>query len=238
MTPIWVEELATRFWAAAGGPPAYPRDLTAAAMAALPVSVVGLPALRLGGVRDWLARCRVPCPLDEPDRPLRACLFTWVGVGFVFVDRDDPPDERRFSLAHEVAHFLRDYDAPRRLAAAKLGPGVLDVLDGKRGATPEERVHAVLRQVPVGPHAHLLRRDADGEARTPAERAAEDAADRLAFELLAPAELLAAECDRRALTSRLRTEFGLPDGAAADYAAALFPAPPTDPFAARLAQFR
>jgi hypothetical protein len=235
VTPIWVGELAARFWAAAGDPPAFPRDLTRAAMAALRVRVLDLPALRLGGVRDWLARCRVPCPLDEADRPLRACLFTWAGVGFVFLDRDDPPDERRFSLAHEVAHFLRDYDAPRRLAAAKLGAGVLDVLDGRRPPTPEERIHAVLRRVPVGPHAHLLRRDADGEARSPAERAAEDAADRLAFELLAPAELLAGERDRRAMVRRLRTAFGFPDGAAGGYAAALLPAPPTDPFAARLA---
>lgn len=238
MTPVWVEELAERFWAAAGPPPAFPRDLAAATMAALPVSVVTLPALRLGGVRDWLAGVGVPCPPAEPDRPLRACLFTWVGVGFVFLDGDDPPAERRFSLAHEVAHFLRDYDAPRRLAVRKLGPGVLDVLDGKRPPPPEERLHAVLRQVPVGPHAHLLRRDADGDARSPAERAAEGDADRLAFELLAPAALFAADRDRRAVERRLRTEFGLPAGAAADYAAALLPAPPTDPFAARLLQSR
>lgn len=220
MTPIWVEELAARFWAAGSAPPAFPRDLTRAVTAALPVSVIDLPALRLGGVCDWLARCGVRCPLAEPDRLLRACLFASGGAGFVFLDRDDPPAERRFSLAHEVAHFLRDYDAPRRRAAKALGSEVLEVLDGRRPPTPAERVHAVLRQVPVGPHAHLLRRDADGEARSPAERAAETAADRLAFELLAPAELLADKRDRRVIERRLRDEFGLPDGAACDYAPA------------------
>ncbi len=231
--PAAVAELAERFWAA-GPPPPFPRDLTAAATAGLPVRVVDLAALSLGGVRGWLARCGVPCPADEPDRPLRACLFTWAGGGFVFLDRADPADERRFSLAHEVAHFLRDYDAPRRRAAARLGPDVLAVLDGRRRATHEERVGAVLREVTVGPHVHLLHRDADGVPRGPAERAAEDAADRLAFELLAPAELLAGESGVRAAARRLRAEFGLPAAAALAYAAVLFPTPPCDPVVGRL----
>jgi hypothetical protein len=231
---VWVEDLAERFWAAAGPPPPFPRDLAAAATAGLPVRVVSLAALRLDGVRGWLARCGVPCPAGGPDRPLRACLFARAGFGFVFLDATDPADERRFSLAHEVAHVLRDYDAPRRLAAARLGPDVLAVLDGRRPPTVEERVHAALRQVEVGPHVHLLRRDADGEPREPAERAAEDAADRLAFELLAPAGLLAVESGVRAAERRLRAEFGLPAAAALAYAAALFPAAPTDPFVARL----
>jgi hypothetical protein len=236
--PIWAAELAERFWAAAGPPQPFPRDLATPATVGLPVRVIGLPALRLDGVRDWLARCRVPCPSGEPDRPLRACLFTRAGVGFVFLDAADPPDERRFSLAHEVAHFLRDYDAPRRIAAARLGPGVLDVLDGLRPATVEERIHAVLRQVPVGPHVHLLRQDDDGEPRSPAEWAAEAAADRLAFELLAPAELLAGETDRVAIMERLGVEFGFPPGPAAAYAAVLVPNPPGDPFVGRLKKGR
>jgi hypothetical protein len=236
--PIWAAELAERFWAAAGPPPPFPRDLTTPATVGLPVRVIGLPALRLDGVRDWLARCRVPCPAGEPDRPLRACLFSRAGVGFVFLDAADPPDERRFSLAHEVAHFLRDYDAPRRVAAARLGPGVLDVLDGRRSATVEERLHAVLRRVPVGPHVHLLRRDDDGDPRSPAERAAEAAADRLAFELLAPGDRLAGESDSGAIVDRLRTEFGFPPGPAAAYAAILVPAPPGDPFVERLKKTR
>jgi hypothetical protein len=236
--PVWVAELAGRFWAAAGPPPPFPRDLMAATTAGLPVRVVDLAALSLDGVRGWLARCGVPCPGDEPDRPLRACLFTWAGGGFVFLDRADPADERRFSLAHEVAHFLRDYNAPRRRAAARLGPDVLAVFDGRRRATHEERVGAVLRGLAVGPHVHLLHRDTDGAPHGPVERAAEDAADRLAFELLAPAGLLADEPGARATARRLRAEFGLPDGAALAYAAALFPVPPTDPVVGRLTQFR
>jgi hypothetical protein len=231
--PVWAAELAGRFWAVAGPPPPFPRDLTAAAPAALPLRVVSLPALRLDGVRAWLARAGLRCPTDEPDRPLRACLVTRAGVGFVFLDADDPPDERRFSLAHEVAHFLRDYDAVRRAAAARLGPAVLEVFDGQRPATAEERLHAVFRGVPVAAHVHLLRRDDAGRPRSEAERQAEAAADRLAFELLAPAELFPEPGDAGALRAKLEVDFGLPAAAAAAYAALLGP-PPTDPFVARL----
>jgi hypothetical protein len=104
------------------------------------------------------------------------------GGGFIFLDAADPPAERRFSLAHEVAHFLRDYDAVRREACRRLGPGVLAVFDGHRPATPDEQLQAVLRGVPVAAHVHLLRRDDGGRPKTPAEREAEAAADRLAFE--------------------------------------------------------
>jgi hypothetical protein len=232
--PIWVLELANRFWEATRAPP-YPRDLTAAATTALPLRVVRRPALELDGIRAWLARLELPCPTDEPNRPLRACLVMRVGFGFVFLDADDPADELRFSLAHEVAHFLRDYDSLRRTAAARLGRAVLEVLDGKRPATPAERLHAVFRGVPVAAHVHLLRRDDAGRPQSDAEREAEAAADRLAFELLAPADSFPPDGDRAELRARLEATFGLPPAAARAYADILSSAPPpADNFVARL----
>lgn len=233
--PFWVCELAERFWAAAGPPPPFPRDLAGPVRDALPVSVARLPGLRLDGVRAWLARCGIACPTAEPDRPLRACLFTRCGTGFIFLDAADPADEQRFSLAHEVAHFLRDCDAPRRAVARRLGPAALEVLDGTRVPTERERVHAVLRDVSVTPHVHLLRRDETGRPDSPAEREAESAADRLAFELLAPADLFRTPVTPAAVAGRLRAEFGFPSGPAASYAAVVTPdETPTEAFVARL----
>ncbi|MBX9581445.1 MAG: hypothetical protein K2X87_14180 [Gemmataceae bacterium] len=259
--PIWVIELAERFWAAAGPPSSYPRDLAEPALFGLGLVIKPVPGLTLAAVRDRLARNDLTCPADEPDRPLRACLFARAGAGFVYLDADDPPDERQFSLSHEVAHFLRDCDAPRRRVAARLGPAGLEVLDGKRPPTPAERLHAVLRDVPLAAHVHLLGRDDDGRPRSDAEREAEAAADRLAFELLAPAELLTSTGREACATSgfggtglpacatsgfggtglpacavmdRLRDEFGFPPGPAADYARVLAPDPPTDPFFERI----
>jgi hypothetical protein len=233
--PLWVRELAADFWAEAGCHTPFPRELRLAIRrAVLPLAVVPRPALSVGGVLDWLRRAGVACALGEPDRLLRGCLVASRGHGFAFLDADDSPEEQRFSLAHELAHFLRDYLQPRRRAAARLGPQVLEVFDAERPPRPEERLHALLRAAPVGFHVHLMARDASG---TPGpEAAAERDADRLAYELLAPAETVMAEARTSAAAAEiLRTRFGLPPAQAADYAALLYPpAPAADPLVMRL----
>lgn len=222
--PVWVLELAGRFWADAGGPPAgFPRDLEPPAAFAVPLTVVERPGLRVGTVIDHLRGRRVPVGFDEPDRPLRAALYCWGGFGTVFLDRDDPPDERRFSFAHELAHFLRDYADPRRRVTHALGPAAVEVLDGLRPPTTDERLHATLRCRPLTPHCHLMGRDTDGRPRSEDERRAEADADRLACELLAPAELFHAETDREEVARRLVADFGLPAAVAHDYALLLLP---------------
>lgn len=223
--PVWCVQLAESFWSKAGPPPPFPRDLRDA-VTAVPLSVVEVAGVSVAGVRDWFARIELPVPLNEPDRPLRACLVAWRGEGFAFLDARDDPAERAFSLAHELAHFLRDYLRPREAVAERLGRASLEVLDGLRPATPAERLHAVLRGLALGPFAHLMRRDESGRPLAPAEREAEAAADRLAFELLAPVGAVGSARDRAELTDRLVRAFGLPPGPAARYAALLMPDPP------------
>lgn len=223
--PLWVKELADVFWQRAGPPGTFPRSLRKPART-LRLSVVALPGLSLTAVRSWLDRQGLAGILDAADRPLRACLAARGGLGFIFLDALDDENEQRFSLAHEIAHFLRDYWQWRTLAVERLGRGILEVLDGVREPTPEERLLSVLRQVPLGFHTHLLTRE--GGNLSPALACAEDEADRLAFELLAPTECFAAaeRRDMALLTRRLRDEFGLPGAAAARYAELLCPPPP------------
>jgi hypothetical protein len=234
-----VVELADEFWKLAGDPGPFPRDLRRAAHRGTPLSVKALAGLSVGRVTAWLRGQGVPCAVAERDRALRACLFARDSWGFVFLDVGDAEAEQRFSLAHELAHFLRHYWQPRGHAVARFGRGILDVFDGKRPPTPEERLHALLRNVRVGAHLHLLAREGRRGA-APAVAAAEDDADRLGCELLAPAAVvLPATRQRTAPASRLEAErrleatFGLPRPAAAWYAAQLYP-PLDDPLLRRL----
>jgi hypothetical protein len=201
--------------------------------------VVSLPRLRLRDVREWLGRNGIGGTFGVRDRSLRACLAARDGWGYVFIDGSDPEDEQRLSLAHELAHFLRHYWHPRREACLRLGAGVIEILDGRRPPTPEERVHALIARVPIGVHWHLMQRDASGEYASEAIAFVEAEADWLAYELLAPAEEVwnragGAAHDRPALAGLLRDEFGLPAAHAVRYSHILLPSVSDDSFVQRL----
>ena len=234
---LWVSDLATGFWADAGTQEPFPRQLIGPIRRAVPLDVVSLPRLCVRGVLTWLGQRKIALTLAEPNRALRGCLVAGKGHGLAFLDSEDSPNEQRFSLAHELAHFLHDYLQPRRRAESRLGPQVLAVFDGERPARPEERLHALLGWVKVGFHTHLMARDADGSPDGPTAASERDA-DRLAYELLAPASVVLARCRpnrRDTLVSLLREEFGLPERQANRYADLLLPsAPPPDPLLLRL----
>jgi Zn-dependent peptidase ImmA (M78 family) len=151
------------------------------------------------------------------------------GRGFVIVDGTDPDDERRFSLAHEVAHFILDYLLPRRKANDRFGIQITDVLDGYRPPTAEERFGSILSDVSIGIHTHLMDRDEQGEYASGSVAVAESRADKLALELLAPENDVRAEVkqDRHPGSRRQGSEriaavllehFGLPRRVSLTYA--------------------
>lgn len=243
--PLWVLESAAAFWRSAGEEQSFPRDLRRPVARGLPLTIVPLPRLRVAAIDEWLYRQGAACSLHLPDRPVRACLFARFGHGAIFLDAADPEDQQRFSLAHEVAHFLRDYQQPRSLAVERLGPQALEVLDGARPAHQTERIHALLSKAPLGVFIHLMARDSHGHIDNAAVSAAEHDADLLAWELLAPAEQVLARLrptprdERRRVARRiLSTTYGLPPEIAARYAASLLPAAPGNSLARRLGLVR
>lgn len=230
--PLWASELAGVFWDAAGDREPFPRNLRIPIANALPLTVVLLPKLRVAAVDDWLQRQGVQCHTGVRDRPLRACLLARYGQGFVFIEGADPEDEQRFSLAHELAHFLRDYWQPRREAVERLGAAALEVLDGERPPRRDEQIHALLARARLGFHLHLMGRTAEGALGNAAIDVAERDADLLACELLAPGATVLrsaprgpAEHRQEAVANLLTAIYGLPAGPAGRYATLLVPAP-------------
>ena len=232
--PLWVAELAGAFWEAAARREPFPRDLRRPIHRALTMTVTELPRLCLGSVRAWLAESGLSRLCPVADRRLRACLVAWRGWGYVFLDAADAEEERRFSLAHELAHFLRHHWQPRRQAVRRLGEQIIEVFDGRRAPTPAERLRGLLAGTSLDSYVHLMERDGDGRMAR-AVGLAEWEADRLAYELLAPAADVFRKRDSSKLCQSLSETFGLPSLQAARYVNLLVPAPrPPDPLLARL----
>ncbi len=218
MIPGWLAAAADEFWSLAGDPLPFPRDLGGVLAFALPVSRVVLPRLTPARVEEWLARRQREVDFDTTPRTLRGCLVAYRGTGFIFVDGADDPAEQRFTLAHEIAHYLLDYHAPRQNTLHRLGPAILPVLDGERPAAQPERIDAVLTSSRLGYYVHLFDRGRSDSLVDISERRADD----LAFELLAPSSDVAKRTGPNTSTDQVATvltaEFGLPQDAARDYA--------------------
>jgi Zn-dependent peptidase ImmA (M78 family) len=187
VTAAWVERAARDFWASAGGPEPFPRDLERAVLWALPLAVLKLPRLSVSDVEAWMERRGIPYRLNCSNRRLRGCLIAYADRGCILLDGTDTPDELRFSMAHEAAHFLLDYLEPRRRAIERLGETVLEVFDGCRPPTIDERVDGLLSATTIGVHTHLMARGPDGDLGCGDTAGVEHRADQLAIELLAPA---------------------------------------------------
>ena len=229
MTDAWLDDVADGLWRRGAGPPPFPRDMEAAAMdAGLPVFFVPIPGLTVEKAEAWIARRHGAFRFLCPARALRGCIIAVRGEAAIFTDPDDGSDERRFTEAHELAHFLCDYERPRQNALAAFGSVIRPVLDGDRLPTPVECVHAALAGVPLGAYTDLMGRDETGGVGLADALGAELRADRLAFHSLAPLDAVFAclpgvpgETERNAfgrmVVDVLCRDFGLPGWAAREY---------------------
>ncbi len=225
-----IQVAADEFWRRAGVREGFPRHLEKAVMLALPAAVVPLPRLQLAGIERWLRKRNVAYSFPCANRWVRGCLVAYRGQGIIFVDSADPAAEVRLTIAHEAAHFLEDYLRPREEAIARLGPQIIDVLDGDRPPSVIERVNAALVGTRLVFYYRYMEREPNGEPALSAAWDAEDHADQLALELVAPADTVrehtnlnqtsyAERC--KEIVGVLTSTFGLPTDMANMYGRAL-----------------
>jgi Zn-dependent peptidase ImmA (M78 family) len=185
ISPIIVQ-VAKDFWKKAGGSNLFPCDITGAVNLALPIDIVSLSELSLNKIQDWLTQRKVSLDLGIDDRLLHGFILISKGTGFIFVNGTDSEEERRYTIAHEASHFLLDYKLPRESAVKKMGDEILEVMDGYREPTVEERINGTLTYVSIKPYTHLLEKVGDGTFDNTEVLNSENDADELALELLAP----------------------------------------------------
>ncbi|MBJ6761788.1 ImmA/IrrE family metallo-endopeptidase [Myxococcaceae bacterium JPH2] len=220
MTGDWLEE-ATRACGLAA-PTQFPRDLLGELpWSPLLVEAVALPQLTPEVMRDWLQRRGIRHPAGEDSRELRGCMVADRGRGILFYDNTQGRNETRFTIAHELSHFVLEQWLPRRKAVRVFGESILPVLDGDREPTDDEVVTALFERVPLQNARSLMGRDASGLLTRREVLEAEHHADLLALELLAPAALAAPlvsdALPDNEVQGRLVFRFGLPWDMAESY---------------------
>jgi hypothetical protein len=221
-----IERLVKSFWERCGNEECFPRTLERSIALALPIALVKLPRLTLSSIESWLRGRGIGYSFNSPDRSLRGCLLAWQGRGMIFVDGTDPVDQMRFTIAHEVAHFL-DYLVSLETASRQCGNGIGEVIDGVRRPNVTERLSATLAGIDLGVYMRLVERDyLTGDLATGAIRI-ENRADAIAIALLAPRTEVLARLDRSLTgfaqklangTDVLEQAFGLPSPIARKYA--------------------
>src|SRR2546426_6779938 len=231
MTRQWLDEALSATGLRGGQ--CFPRNLVLDLMMSLPMTVILLPAATTNAVRRWLADRGIEHEVSPGNRRLHGCLVAVGGKAIVFLDSDDDDKEQRFTLAHEIAHFILDHLVPRLRATTAFGERIRPVLDGEREPTQEEMLSAVFERVPLGMHVHLMARGAHGEVCNWSVEESEQRADRLALELIAPSQCATASLrdvldepdnsqdlalQRDQAAHHLSERFGLPLHAAASYA--------------------
>lgn len=218
------QDLLRDFWRRAGALEPYPRRLESPLSFALPVALVKLPHLTLRAVENWIRARRADFAFTVTDRAICGCMVANRGAGFIFVDGSDPEDEIRFTIAHEIGHFLADVLRPRQKAEATLGAHIREVLDGERPPTAVERIGAAWTGASLGVQVDFLERGGS-TLQALATWKVESRADRIGLALLAPPDELQESLDGVApgrkqehLIALLRSRYGLPQTPAHRYA--------------------
>jgi len=227
MTEGWLTHATEHVWNEIGGEIAYPIDLSSVISRSFPLCVVMLPQLKVSRVESWFQQQGIPFCFLCQDRSLCGCIIAVRGTCFIFADSSDPDDERRYTIAHEVAHFLLDYLYPRLKVLRIFGESILPVLDGERTPTKTETLDAWLSSIKFGTYTDLMPRSSTGAIDQAYILPAEEQADRLALELLAPAEQILSQVALRDpktinekthfTTQILISVYGLPPAVAKKY---------------------
>ncbi len=221
------EYWANWFWHHAGGRSSYPADIRYATTCALPVSVMEIADLTTSTAADYFE-----LPQDEHipsagERNLHGCIAVRPRGATILVEIHDEDAQKRFTIAHEVAHYIIEVHRHQERAARMMDDGYVEVLYGSRKATPNERIDACLYNVRSSPITHFMDRTPSGEYGCGQTLRAECAADLLATEILAPrATLMDSLSPHRRLPFRQLVDtaihlsehrFGLPSAIAESY---------------------
>jgi len=174
------------FWKRAGGRPGFPVDISYAAMCALEVYVEEVDYLTVVTAASRIEGVGIGPHDGIGGRRIHGCLAVGRRGAAILVEKNDDEAQKRFTIAHECAHFILEVRMNQERARIRLGHDFSGLLRGLREATPIERIDARLHNVRSDALLHFMDRTATGGYGCGRIHEAECLADDLAVEILAP----------------------------------------------------
>lgn len=223
-----LQHIANEFWQKVPLSTTFPRDIEGTIATSTPLIIVILSELSFFKIADWFCRRNIMLQIGLEDRLLHGFIVLFKSSGFIFINGSDSYEERRMTAAHELAHYILDYQLHRQRAIDTLGPTIAEVIDGLRPATTSERLSGLLSSVSLKPYTHIVEAERGNEGFYDVWKAENDA-DHLAVELLAPVEQIKSDVQQHGkridsymalkafIQNLLITKYGLPKGVANGY---------------------
>lgn len=185
-----LKKISNRFWTDSGLKSDYPRKIEEAVLRNFPISIVKIETLAYEPLKCWFEERELFNVLPTFSGNLLGAIFAFKGNALLFVEATLPSQELRYTIAHEVGHFLFDYHFKRKRVQETVGVNAEEILDGTRVASLGERVDAILLGVDLKPYYHLLAEQKCISISRGQIESAEDNADFLADELIAPEDVV------------------------------------------------
>jgi len=160
-------------------------------MCALEVYVEEVDSLTMVAAASRIKGVGIRIPEGVSERRIHGCLAVGRKGAAILVEKNDHEAQKRFTIAHECAHFILEVRMNQERATIRLGHDFSSVLHGLREPTPNEQIDARLHNVSSDALVHFMDRTAAGGYGCARIHEAECLADDLAVEILAPrAELV------------------------------------------------
>lgn len=187
-----------------------------------PIVICIIPKLTTTSMSLWFEKNQLPVPktlIKHNKKQIRGGIIAKGGGAVIFLDGVDDIHQRRYSLAHEAGHYFIEHFFPREDLIKRLGDSIIEVINGYRLPTPEERVQALLNHTSLMFYTHFFSYENNYSLK-------ESSADSFAFEALAPhqcvlsllPDLINQSSEIPRIVNVLENKFKLPNSIAELYA--------------------
>lgn len=181
-----IERIARKFWATTQAEFRYDYDIVKAVESSLNVHLIRMQQLNPTKIISWLASHNMDIPFESKATHLNGALLIKNDNVIMFIDAAENAVQQRYTLAHQVSHFLLNYQMPKERAIMTLGKEIAQVLSGNTEASVTQLVQSTVSNITGNVYTLLIEKWDESTSFDWELLRTKDPAVSLTLELLAP----------------------------------------------------